>query len=56
MPSIICTNCGATLKTANPVAPGKKLKCPKCTKVFVVPDEEEPEDEEPAEDEETGAE
>ena len=54
MASIKCTNCGAVLKTANPIAAGKKIKCPKCTKVFVVEDEEEKEEELP-EEEDTGA-
>lgn len=46
--SLKCTLCGAVLKTANPIAPGKKVKCPKCTKVFVVePEEEEVEEPEP---------
>ena len=52
MPSIQCTNCGAILKTANPIAPGKKVKCPKCEKPFVV----KAEDEEEKEEEDTGAE
>ena len=43
--SIKCIHCGAVMKTANPVAPGKKVKCPKCAKVFAVPEEEEAEDE-----------
>ncbi len=43
--SIKCTNCGAVLKAANPIAPGKKVKCPKCTKLFVVEPEEEEEPE-----------
>jgi hypothetical protein len=29
-----CPECGANLKLANPVAPGKKLKCPKCQTIF----------------------
>lgn len=35
--SYTCPNpdCGVTLKTANPVAPGKSVKCPKCGKPFV---------------------
>jgi hypothetical protein len=40
MASITCTKCAAVLKTKAPVAPGKKLKCPKCAQVFVVEDEE----------------
>jgi hypothetical protein len=40
--SYTCPNpdCGVTLKTANAVAPGKSVNCPKCKKPFVpVPDE-----------------
>jgi hypothetical protein len=45
--SIKCTHCGSVVKSPKPVEPGKKLKCPKCAKVFVVAeDEEEPEAEE----------
>jgi uncharacterized Zn finger protein (UPF0148 family) len=39
--SIQCTHCGAVMKTANPIAPGKKVKCPKCGQPFVVQEEEE---------------
>jgi phage FluMu protein Com len=54
MASVTCTHCGAMLKTKDPVAPGKKLKCPKCAKVFAVPaDEEEPVQEEAAAEEES---
>lgn len=28
------SNCGVTLKTANPVPAGKKVKCPKCQQMF----------------------
>ena len=37
MASYTCPNpsCGVTLKTANPVPPGKKVKCPKCGEAFV---------------------
>lgn len=37
MPSYTCPNpsCGVSLKTANQVAPGKKVKCPKCGDAFV---------------------
>src|SRR5688500_7997068 len=44
MASIICTHCGATLKTKTAVKPGKKFKCPKCGKAFAV---EAPADEAP---------
>ena len=30
------------MKTANPVAPGKKVKCAKCSEVFIVPEDDEP--------------
>jgi pterin-4a-carbinolamine dehydratase/phage FluMu protein Com len=57
--SIKCTRCGAVLKSSNPIAPGKKVKCPKCTKTFVVEaaDEDEREDAEDtgAEDENGGS-
>ena len=65
MASITCTNCGAVLKTQNPIAPGKKVKCPKCSEAFVVQAEEpEPEipkkkkpvpEPEPEDDEDGGA-
>src|ERR1043166_544397 len=45
MPSVTCTKCGAVLKTAKPLAPGKKVNCPKCSKAFVVEDEKEKEEE-----------
>jgi phage FluMu protein Com len=37
-----CTQCGAVMKTAAPVAPGKKVKCPKCNQIFTVAAEETP--------------
>src|SRR5438093_13724534 len=37
MPVYPCPECGAQLRPANPVAPGKKLRCPKCDTVFAVP-------------------
>jgi len=37
MPVYPCPECGAQLRPANPVAPGKKLRCPKCENVFAVP-------------------
>src|SRR6266850_2490147 len=36
MPSITCTNCGAMMATATPVAAGQVVKCPKCAKPFTV--------------------
>jgi hypothetical protein len=37
MPSFTCPNCQKVLKSNNPIAPGKKIKCPSCTKIFVMP-------------------
>lgn len=39
-----CPNadCGVTLKTPNPVPPGKKVKCPKCNNQFIPVPVEEP--------------
>src|SRR5262245_13011224 len=34
MPVYPCPECGAQLRPANPVAAGKKLRCPKCETVF----------------------
>jgi len=34
MPVYPCPECGAQLRPANPVPPGKKLRCPKCATVF----------------------
>jgi hypothetical protein len=45
---IDCPECGATLKPAKPLTPGKKVRCPKCANVFVVPGAEDEEDEVPA--------
>jgi hypothetical protein len=36
MAVIKCTNCGAVLKPKDPIAPGKKVKCPKCLQAFIV--------------------
>src|SRR5262245_58516197 len=33
---ITCPDCATVLKPANPIAAGKKVKCPKCGTVFVV--------------------
>jgi len=35
-------NCGVTLKTPNKVAPGKRVKCPKCGEQFIAEPEEKP--------------
>ena len=42
--SYTCPNpgCGVTLKTANRVPPGKRVKCPKCQEMFTPEPEEEP--------------
>src|SRR5882724_2040862 len=43
--SYTCPNpdCGVTMKTANPVPPGKAVTCPKCKEKFVpVPDDAPP--------------
>jgi hypothetical protein len=37
-----CPECGATLKSSNPMPPGKKVKCPKCGNGFAVPEDGEP--------------
>src|SRR5262249_11961773 len=34
---LTCPECNATLKPAQPVPDGKKVKCPKCGAVFVAP-------------------
>src|SRR5262245_32684963 len=38
--SFACPECRAVLKTATPVPAGKKVKCPKCSKIFTTPGEE----------------
>src|SRR5438094_10492944 len=43
---IDCPECGATLKPAKPLTPGKKVRCPKCDNVFVVPGTEDEEEQE----------
>jgi len=35
MPKYQCPECAAVLRRENPVAPGKKIRCPKCETVFV---------------------
>ena len=40
MASLTCTHCGATLKTKTAIDPGKRVKCPKCGKTFIVGKEE----------------
>lgn len=34
--SLECPNCHKTLKTKQPIASGKRIKCPACTRTFVV--------------------
>src|SRR5262249_24479353 len=36
--SFTCPACGTMLKLATPVAAGKKIKCPKCTGIFTMPE------------------
>jgi len=45
---IDCPECGATLKPAKPLTPGKKVRCPKCDNVFTVPGAEDEDEEAPA--------
>jgi hypothetical protein len=41
--TVTCPECDAVLRLANAVAPGKKLRCPKCKTIFAVPENEEEE-------------
>ena len=44
--TLVCPDCDARVRTKSTVEPGKKVRCPKCEAVFVVPeDDEEPEEE-----------
>ncbi|MBX9678795.1 MAG: hypothetical protein K2X38_08510 [Gemmataceae bacterium] len=36
----VCPKCEATLRTAKPLAPGKRVKCPHCSEVVTVPEKE----------------
>ncbi len=38
---LTCPKCRAVLKPAKPVPAGKKVRCPKCSTTFAVPDDEE---------------
>ena len=38
--TLTCPKCSATLKPANPVAVGKKIKCPKCGTIFEAREDE----------------
>ena len=37
MNTVECPECGKALKTANPIAPGKKVRCPGCKEIFTMP-------------------
>lgn len=37
---LTCPECESIIRPAKPIAPGKKVKCPRCEAVFVVPEEE----------------
>jgi mono/diheme cytochrome c family protein len=39
---LACPSCGVHLKVANTLPPGKIIKCPKCSKPFPVPEDNEP--------------
>ena len=43
--SFSCPKCGKTLKSPQPIAAGKKIKCPTCAAVFAMPAREDEEDE-----------
>jgi DNA-directed RNA polymerase subunit M/transcription elongation factor TFIIS len=36
---LTCPECGTTMRPKVPVAPGKKVRCPKCQAIFFAPDE-----------------
>ena len=38
MQNITCTECKAPLTVSEPVAPGKKIRCPKCQAIFRAPE------------------
>lgn len=40
--NLVCPECCKSLKTATPVSPGKKVKCPQCETVFTVPPTDKP--------------
>ncbi len=42
MAKLQCPECDAVLNPSKPPAPGKKVKCPRCKEIFVVPEEERP--------------
>ena len=39
-----CPDCGTVLRPAKPVAPGKKVKCPRCDLIFAAGDDEDEDD------------
>lgn len=39
-----CPECGTVLRPTNPVAAGKKVKCPRCSTIFVARDDDDEED------------
>jgi hypothetical protein len=43
-PKLICPECETVLRPARPVAPGKKIKCPRCDTVFVAGGDEDEDD------------
>src|SRR4051794_18390762 len=40
---LTCPDCGTVLRPAKPVAPGKKVKCPKCELIFAAGEDDEDE-------------
>src|SRR5262245_38600085 len=38
MPSFACPKCKKVLKTSTPIPAGKKVKCPACANLFVMPE------------------
>lgn len=40
MAKITCTACGESWKPSKPVAPGKRVRCPECSEIFVVADDD----------------
>ncbi|MFO0841295.1 MAG: hypothetical protein U0797_02705 [Gemmataceae bacterium] len=41
---LTCPDCGTVLRPAKPVAPGKKVKCPKCDLIFVAGEDDDEDD------------
>ena len=40
--TITCPQCDANLRFSNAPAPGKKIRCPKCSSVILMPDDDDP--------------